>query len=128
MTAQTTSQPAAACVKPTGCCPPFDPATYHEKEITWHGKPFVKEHVHALLHVPLDMGRRVTKAMRKIEGAKAAPAHALMLSEDLSPWRTDPIVSSTGNSCPLLCNPGISIRRFCTSETPVARKRWTPAS
>ena len=76
-------------VQPTGCCPPFDPAPWQNQEITWHGKPFVKDHVTCLFHVPLNMGRVVVKDMALIDAAGAAPDHPLMLSDELSPWGAD---------------------------------------
>ena len=30
-------------IEPTGCCPPFDPAPWQEKEIVWKDKSFVKD-------------------------------------------------------------------------------------
>lgn len=78
MQTELTTQPA---VQPAGCCPPFDPAPWQNQEITWHGKPFVKDHVTCLFHVPLNMGRVVVKDMALIDAAGAAPDHPLMLSE-----------------------------------------------
>lgn len=88
--------PPKSTVAPTGCCPPFDPETFHEKEITWKDKPFVKERVHSLFHIPLDMAHKVTHAMRLIEEADAAPAQGLMLGDELSPWRSDLYIDVTG--------------------------------
>jgi hypothetical protein len=94
MVTQTLAAPPA--VTPTGCCPPFDPTTLHEKELTWAGKTFVKERVHSLFHVPLDMGRKITKAMRMIDAAHETAAQPLMLSEELSPWRSDLYIDANG--------------------------------
>jgi hypothetical protein len=74
---------------PTGCCPPFDPRPWQDREVVWHDKPFVKERVHAFLHVPIDMARRVTRASAKIQAAGAAPEHPLMLADERSPWGSD---------------------------------------
>lgn len=93
---ETRSVPAKSTVAPTGCCPPFDPETFHEKEITWNAKPFVKERVHSVFHIPLDMGRKVMHAMRLIEEAHAAPAQGLMLSDELSPWKSDLYIDVSG--------------------------------
>ena len=96
-----TSEPARAvgtgdlAVSPL-CCPPFDPATFQDKEITWAGKTFVKERVHSIFHVPLDMGRKLTKAMRLIESAHATTAQRLILSDELSPWRSDLYIDANG--------------------------------
>ncbi len=81
-----TRSPAA---QPTGCCPPFDPTLWDDKEIVWKDKPFLKEHVRALFHVPLGLGRTVTRAMEKIAGAGAAPPTGMMLADDSSPWGSD---------------------------------------
>jgi hypothetical protein len=32
-------------VPATGCCPPFDPVPWQDKEVTWHDKPFLRDHV-----------------------------------------------------------------------------------
>ena len=78
-----------APVLPAGCCAPFDPAPWQDREIVWVGKPFVKDHVRCLSHVPLNMGRTVMKDMALIEQAHAAADRPLMLSEDISPSGAD---------------------------------------
>lgn len=91
-----TSTSGASGVTPTGCCPPFDPATFHEKEVAWSGKSFVRERVHSIFHMPVDMGRKVTKAMRLIEAAHATTAQRLMVSDEISPWRSDLYIDVNG--------------------------------
>jgi Bacterial hydrolase len=88
LTTYTQSMPRPS-IPSTGCCPPFDPATYEDREVTWKDKLFVKEHVHSVLHMPLDIGTKMRKAMRKINAAGANPAQSLTLSDELSPWRSD---------------------------------------
>jgi hypothetical protein len=83
-TTETRASPA-----PTGCCPPFDPATWEHREVVWRDKPFVKARLRTLFHVPLDMEKKVARANALIEAAMAAPAHPLMPAKDLSPWRSD---------------------------------------
>jgi len=85
----TPSTPGLATQVSTGCCPPFDPTPWQNQEISWHSKPFVKDHVTCLFHVPLNMGRIVMKDMALIDAADAAPAHPMMLSDDRSPWGAD---------------------------------------
>jgi hypothetical protein len=80
MTTPTTE--SRATVSPTGCCPPFDPQTWDGREVVWRDKLFVKEHAHAVLHVPIDMGRVITRAKEKIDAAGASPEQPLMLSDD----------------------------------------------
>lgn len=84
-------------VQPTGCCPPFDPAPWQDKEITWRDRPFVRDHVRALFHVPLNMGRKVMENMARIEAAHMTSDLPLMLSEDHSPWGTDIFIAVKGD-------------------------------
>jgi hypothetical protein len=63
----------------TGCCPPFDPTPWQDQEISWHNKPFVKDHVACLFHVPLKRGAIVLKGMALID---AAPVQPMMLSDE----------------------------------------------
>lgn len=76
-------------VTPTGCCPPFDPATWEAKEVHWDDKLFLRDHVVSFFHVPLNMGRRLTKDMALIEAAGAKSEQQLMLADDSSPWGSE---------------------------------------
>jgi hypothetical protein len=76
-------------VKPTGCCEPFNPEPWQEKEITWKDKIFVKDHVTSFLHIPLNMGKKIVKNMELIEKAGAKAPHQLMLTDEKSPWGAD---------------------------------------
>jgi hypothetical protein len=76
-------------VKHTGCCDPFDPAPWQEKEITWQNKPFVKDHVSSIFHIPLNMGQKVVKNMALIEKAGAKAPYQLMLTDEKSMWGSD---------------------------------------
>jgi hypothetical protein len=76
-------------IKSTGCCEPFDPGLWQEKEITWQDKKFVKDHVTSLFHMPLNMGKKIVKNMGLIEKAGAKAPHQLMLTDENSPWGSD---------------------------------------
>jgi len=84
-----TSQSKPEQVKPTGCCPPFDPTPWQEKEITWSNKQFVKDHVMSFFHMPLNMGSKVVKNMKLITTAKAEAPQQLMLTDEKSMWGAD---------------------------------------
>jgi hypothetical protein len=71
------------------CCQPFDPTPFRDAEWTWQDKLFVKDHVRSFLHVPLNLGRRVTRNMALIEAAHAASDRQLMLTDERSPWGAD---------------------------------------
>jgi hypothetical protein len=77
------------------CCPPFDPGEWEDRDVRWHDRLFVKEHVRCALHVPIGFGRAVTRAMAKIERAGASPAHPLMLTDETSAWGTDLYIDVT---------------------------------
>jgi len=76
-------------IKPTGCCEPFDPDLWQEKEIVWKEKLFVKDHVKSFLHIPLNMGAVITKNMNAIAKAGAGLPRQLMLTDENSLWGSD---------------------------------------
>ena len=76
-------------IKHTGCCDPFDPAPWDNKEITWQDKVFVKDHVTSFLHIPLNFGQKVVKNMKLIKKAGAKSPHQLMLTDENSLWGAD---------------------------------------
>jgi len=73
----------------TGCCEPFDPAPWQEKEIIWKDKIFIKDEVKCLMHVPVNMGKVVTKNLDLIEKANAKQPYQLMLVDEKSAWGED---------------------------------------
>jgi hypothetical protein len=73
----------------TGCCEPFNPELWDEKEIIWNGKLFVKDHVASFFHIPLNFGKKVVKNMELIEKAGAKSPHQLMLTDEKSLWGAD---------------------------------------
>jgi len=76
-------------IKHTGCCDPFDPKPWEDKEITWKDKLFVKDSVTSFLHIPLNFGQKVVKNMNLIEQANAKSPYQLMLSDEKSLWGAD---------------------------------------
>ena len=76
-------------IKHTGCCEPFNPEPWQEKEITWHDKIFVKDHVTSFLHIPLNMGKKIVKNLALIEKAGAKAPYQLMLTDEKSIWGSD---------------------------------------
>lgn len=82
-------------IEPTGCCPPFDPSTWSQDDLVWQDKLFVTDHVHCILHVPIDMRQKVLRNGRLIEAASARAERALMLSTDTSAWGADLYIEVT---------------------------------
>lgn len=76
-------------IKPTGCCDPFNPEPWQEKEIVWKDKIFVKDNVASFFHIPLNMGKKIIKNMALIEKAGAKAPYQLMLTDEKSLWGCD---------------------------------------
>lgn len=81
----------------TGCCPKFNPEPWDEKTIEWKDKLFVKDHVRSFLHIPLNMGKVITKNLALIEKAEAKGKYQLMLSDEKSPWGSDIYIAVSKN-------------------------------
>ena len=73
----------------TGCCAQLDPAAWDDRTLAWTGKPFVKDHMHALFHIPLDFAKVAGRAHAAVAQAEAYPEQPFWLSDEVSPWRSD---------------------------------------
>jgi hypothetical protein len=73
----------------TECCPPFDPALWDGKEITWDRKPFLQDRVVSFLHIPLNFGSVMKRNMAAIEAAGVATQDRIVLSDENSLWGAD---------------------------------------
>jgi hypothetical protein len=83
------AEPEPAAKFSTGCCAPFAPSSWNDDELIWRDKPFVRDHVRCLFHVPLGMEARVIRNQQLIEAAHAKAELPLMLCDEASPWGTD---------------------------------------
>lgn len=82
--------------KPTGCCPPFNPLAWRNRELlVWTDEPFITDHVRSVFHVPLDFGKHVVKNQKLIDAAGAAPAEPLMLCNETSSFGTELFIHVT---------------------------------
>ena len=77
----------------TGCCAKLDVERWDGQEFTWKDKLFLKDHIHAFLHIPLNFGAVITRDQKAIEGAAAYPEDPIWLTEDTSLWGSDIYVS-----------------------------------
>ena len=59
----------------------FLPPSGIKKEIVWRDKPFLKSHYFAFLHVPVNIGAKITEGMKKIEEA-GLQAEQMVLSKN----------------------------------------------
>ena len=84
-------------IKSTNCCESFNPEPWQDKEIIWQDKLFVKDHVTSFLHMPLNMGKVVSKNCELIDKAAAATPSVLLLSDEKSLWGADIYIEVTKN-------------------------------
>jgi hypothetical protein len=84
-------------IKSTGCCEPFNPLPWQNKEITWKDKLFVTDHITSFLHIPLNMDKKMIKNMGLIEKANAKSPVQLMLSDEKSLWGSDIYIDVSEN-------------------------------
>ncbi len=79
------------------CCPDVDLERWDGKTHTWKDKLFLQDNTIQFMHIPLNMGRVVTRMMKKVEEAGAATEldDFLMLAYDPSPWKSEIHVSVT---------------------------------
>ena len=73
----------------TGCCPRFDPKPWHDKQITWKDKLFLKDSMRTFFHIPLGFGKLMTKKMEKITKYGALVKEPLRFTEDISAFKTN---------------------------------------
>lgn len=75
------------------CCPKFDPQPWNEKTHVWKNKPFIRESIPQIFHMPLPWmyGGAVTKMWSLAQKSGAAPAMKdfILMSYDPSPWRSE---------------------------------------
>lgn len=77
----------------THCCARLDPAVWDDKVFEWRDKPFLKDHMRAFLHIPLNFGSVISRDHAAIEEAAAYPEQPLWLTEEVSPWGSDVYVA-----------------------------------
>jgi len=77
------------------CCPRFDPAPWDGKQIRWEDRRFVKTRVASFLHIPLNFGAVMRRAMSRIESAGAGSDTRVILSDENSLWGADVFIEVT---------------------------------
>lgn len=81
----------------TGCCEPFNPELWDNKEIKWQDKLFVKDSVVSLFHVPINIGIKISKNAKLIKKAGASAEYQLMLFDEKSLFGSDIYINVTKN-------------------------------
>lgn len=81
------------------CCPVVDPTVWDDKVYVWDRKPFIKDSVRQLFHMPLpwEVGRTMTRMWQTAQAAQAAPEQNdfLILAHDPSPWKSEFLMAVT---------------------------------
>jgi hypothetical protein len=81
------------------CCAKFDPEPWHEKEIIWKDKLFIKGTMPQFMHMPLPgaFAKTVARIWKKLEDSKAAPdtKDFIMLAAESSPWKGEVYINAT---------------------------------
>lgn len=81
------------------CCPRFNTAPWDGKMHVWQEKLFVKNTIPQFLHMPLPgfYGRTIQRMRAAIENANASvdTEDFLMLTQDLSPWKSNLYINVT---------------------------------
>ena len=73
----------------TDCCPRFNPEPWQDKEIYWDNKPFIKDHITAIFHVPINFGQVIARLWKKVKDAQAIDENTVCLSDENSLWGSD---------------------------------------
>lgn len=84
----------------TGCCARLDAARWADKTLVWKDKPFLRDHIRAVLHVPVNFGTVMGRDQALIEEAGAWPEDPIWLTDDSSPWRSEVYMSVDRDSLP----------------------------
>jgi len=79
------------------CCPRFDPAPWDGTEVTWESRPFVRERVRCLFHIPLNFGGIMVRTLARAEAAKVVDPNMVVLADAGSPWGMDLYIGTTGD-------------------------------
>jgi len=77
----------------TDCCARFDPVLWDDGEWHWNEKPFLKDHVRAFLHIPLNFGSVISRDLAAVEEAEAYPDQPLTLTQEVSLWGSEIFVA-----------------------------------
>lgn len=73
----------------TGCCALVDPARWDGRTLRWEDRPFLRDHVRAFFHIPVDFGSVAARCHAAVEAAGAYPEEPFWLSDEVSKWRSD---------------------------------------
>ncbi|MFH1047522.1 MAG: hydrolase [Patescibacteria group bacterium] len=76
-------------IKPTGCCPIFEPKPWDEQEHHWDNKLFLRRPIRQIFHIPINFASVITSALKTVQTAGVGIDDGLILSDERSAWRSD---------------------------------------
>ena len=84
------------------CCPKFNPKKWDNKTFVWKNKPFIKESMPTLFHMPFFpiIGKKITRMWNLANEAKKMSSKkddVLILFRDPSAFKSEIYLSVTGN-------------------------------
>jgi len=71
------------------CCPPFDPAPWHDKVFEWDNKKFIRDRIMTFFFMPLNFGQKMKKLDNLVTRAGGLFPDAMSLSDHISKWSMD---------------------------------------
>lgn len=79
------------------CCPEFKPKLWDDKTHIWKNKLFLQDEVKQIMHIPLNMGKVITRMWQQVDQSKASPntEEFLILAYDPSPWKSELFMTVT---------------------------------
>jgi len=81
----------------TGCCARLDVDHWDRREIEWERKPFVRDQVRKLFHIPVNYGSVIGRVNDLIESAEAYTEEPLWLTDEVSSWVSILYTASNGD-------------------------------
>ena len=83
------------------CCPKFIPKKWDKKTFVWKNKPFIKDSIPTLFHIPFPpmIGKKITRMMTLAEKSKKISSkkdEVLVLFRDPNAFRSEIYISVTG--------------------------------
>ncbi len=88
--------PKVSYDNPTSCCPKFNPQGWDGQTFVFKNKSFVRFINRNIFYIPLDLNKQIVKIMKEVALAKAdSKDEHLMLSLDVSPWKTEHYLAVT---------------------------------
>lgn len=78
----------------TGCCARLDEAKWNERELVFQDQPFMKDHIRAFFHVPLNMSTVMGREHAAVQKAAAYPEDPFWLVDEVSPWGSDVLLAT----------------------------------